>query len=55
MSTLEPESIGQLIADCADIPSALTAAADLPDPRAAAPWSVDESCAAQVEGIDAYV
>ena len=49
MSTVEPESIGDLIADCADIPPALTSAHDLPGPRAAAPWSVDEKCVAQVE------
>ncbi|MGX7826935.1 hypothetical protein ACTG9Q_17755 [Actinokineospora sp. 24-640] len=55
MSTLEPESIGDLIADCADIPSDLLAAADLPGPRAAATWSVDEKCVAQVADLDAYV
>lgn len=55
MSTLEPESIGDLIADCADIPPALTVSAALAGPRAAEAWTVDEKCVAQVADFDAYV
>jgi hypothetical protein len=55
MSTVEPESIRDLIADCDSIPPALTSANARPGPRAALPWSVDERCLAQVEDLDAYV
>ncbi|MFC5287646.1 hypothetical protein ACFPM7_11350 [Actinokineospora guangxiensis] len=55
MSTVEPETIGDLIADCDSIPSTLTSANALPGPRAAAPWSVDETCLAQVADLEAYV
>ena len=56
----EPETIGELIADCAHLPSALrppqtAAEARLPLPRAAQPWSVDDACHAQVADLDAYV
>jgi hypothetical protein len=52
---LEPESIGELIADCAGIPSSLQAE-NLPLPRQIAPpWTVDERCLAQVADLDAYV
>ncbi|WP_020657638.1 hypothetical protein [Amycolatopsis benzoatilytica] len=56
----EPETIGELIADCAHLPSALrpeatAAEARLPRPRAARPWSVDDACHAQVADLDAYV
>ncbi|WP_370939255.1 hypothetical protein [Amycolatopsis sp. cg13] len=56
----EPETIGDLIADCAHLPSALRPgqAADqarLPQPRAARPWTVDDACHAQVADLDAYV
>lgn len=52
---LEPESIGELIADCADIPASLQAE-NLPLPRQIAPpWTVDERCHAQVADLDAYV
>lgn len=54
--TTEPETLGELIADCADIPPALHAQtardARLPAPR---PWHVDEACHAQVADLDAYV
>jgi hypothetical protein len=58
--TTEPETLGELIADCAHIPSALQVkkpgAESLPLPReAAAPWSVDDACHAQVADLDAYV
>lgn len=54
----EPETLGELIADCADIPPALHAPAGrearLPAPRPR-PWTVDEACHAQVADLDAYV
>ncbi|QRP51105.1 hypothetical protein [Amycolatopsis sp. FDAARGOS 1241] len=55
----EPETIGELIADCAHIPSELRverlAGERLPLPRAARPWTVDDACHAQVADLDAYV
>jgi hypothetical protein len=51
----EPVSLDQLIDDCADIPGALRQLTrPLPTPRQAAPWRVDEACAAQVSGLDDY-
>ncbi|MBP2186288.1 hypothetical protein [Amycolatopsis magusensis] len=57
MSTLtEPETIGELIADCADLPAELHACASTPaTPKAAPHWTVDERCHAQVAELDAYV
>ncbi|WP_116203887.1 hypothetical protein [Amycolatopsis circi] len=56
----EPETLGDLIADCAHFPSALRPErsadqARLPLPRAARPWTVDDDCHAQVADLDAYV
>ncbi|MGW7539381.1 hypothetical protein [Amycolatopsis sp. NPDC054798] len=56
----EPETLGDLIADCADLPSALQPErpadqARLPLPRTARPWTVDDACHAQVADLDAYV
>jgi len=53
----EPETIGELIADCAHLPSELRPAGEgrLPNPRTAQPWSVDDACHAQVADLDAYV
>ncbi|WP_406628775.1 hypothetical protein [Amycolatopsis sp. WGS_07] len=56
----EPETIGDLIADCAHLPSTLQPGpaaeqARLPLPRAARPWTVDDACHAQVADLDAYV
>ncbi|WP_037368046.1 hypothetical protein [Amycolatopsis orientalis] len=56
----EPETIGDLIADCAHLPSELqperpSGQARLPRPRAALPWTVDDACHAQVADLDAYV
>ncbi|MEU8639710.1 hypothetical protein AB0C38_46595 [Amycolatopsis sp. NPDC048633] len=51
----EPETLSELIADCALIPATLQAE-NLPLPRSAAkPWEVDEVCHAQVAELDAYV
>jgi hypothetical protein len=52
--------MAELIADCADIPAGVRAAPrdvpprDVPLPRTAAAWSVDEACLAQVRDIDVY-
>ncbi|MFC0437294.1 hypothetical protein [Kutzneria buriramensis] len=55
MTTPEPVSLDQLIDDCADIPGALRQLVrPLPSPRQAAPWRVDETCVAQVSGLDDY-
>ncbi len=56
----EPETLGDLIADCAHLPSTLQPEqpadqARLPRPRAARPWTVDDACHAQVADLDAYV
>lgn len=58
--TTEPETLGELIADCAHIPPALQVekpgAGNLPLPReTATPWTVDDACHAQVADLDAYV
>ncbi|MBB4685159.1 hypothetical protein [Amycolatopsis jiangsuensis] len=59
--TPEPESLDELIADCAHLPSALHAprtaavAGRLPTPRSPRPWTVDDACHAQVADLDAYV
>ncbi|WP_344867979.1 hypothetical protein [Amycolatopsis ultiminotia] len=57
--TTEPENLGELIADCAHIPSALAARTppvrQLPAPRTPQPWTVDDACHAQVAELDAYV
>ncbi|WP_194240128.1 hypothetical protein [Amycolatopsis sp. YIM 10] len=55
-TTTEPETIGELIADCADLPEQLHACASTPAaPKAAPRWTVDERCHAQVAELDAYV
>jgi hypothetical protein len=52
----EPETLAELIADCAAIPPSLRAEqARLPAPRAAAPWEVDDTCLAQVSGLDEFI
>ncbi|HEU5473960.1 MAG TPA: hypothetical protein VFV67_25215 [Actinophytocola sp.] len=56
MNAPEPESMAELIADCADIPSSLRAERSyLPLPRAATHWEVDDACLAQVQDLDEYV
>jgi hypothetical protein len=51
----EPETLAELISDCADIPEGLrprlTAAPRPPAPRT---WTVDEACHSQVAGLDEY-
>ncbi|WP_409466062.1 hypothetical protein [Amycolatopsis sp. GA6-003] len=54
----EPETIGDLIADCAHLPSTLRPERPSEQdqlPRAARPWAVDDACHAQVADLDAYV
>ncbi|MBK1786205.1 hypothetical protein [Prauserella cavernicola] len=49
----EPETMAELIADCAEIPRP-----EIPgtEPVAAAePWRVDDACHAQVADLDEYV
>ncbi|WP_165777730.1 hypothetical protein [Amycolatopsis antarctica] len=55
-TTIEAETIDELIADCADIPSSLRVETDVPRPvLVALPWSVDDACHAQVADLDLYV
>jgi hypothetical protein len=55
VTSSEPVSLDQLIDDCADIPGALMRRIrPLPTPRDPAPWRVDETCVAQVSGLDDY-
>ena len=56
MTTPEAESYAELIADCADIPVALTSSEhDVPGPRAVTPWEVDEATFLQVSSLEEYV
>ncbi|MGW5052449.1 hypothetical protein [Actinokineospora sp. NPDC004072] len=55
MSTLEPENIDELIADCAAIPARLTAAGAARPAGPHTPWSVDERCFAQVAELQPYI
>ncbi|QWF78179.1 hypothetical protein [Amycolatopsis sp. CA-230715] len=51
----EPETLGELIADCALIPSSLVTETPAVPPQAARPWTVDDTCQAQVAEYDAYI
>jgi hypothetical protein len=53
---IEPESMDELIADCAHIPLSLraTSGASLAEP-AAVTWTVNDACHAQVAALDEYV
>ncbi|MEU3271872.1 hypothetical protein ABZ639_13565 [Saccharomonospora sp. NPDC006951] len=54
MSTAtEPETMAELIEDCADIPR--PSPAPLAAPSAAQPWAVSDACHAQVADLDEYV
>jgi hypothetical protein len=56
VTTPEAESFAELIADCADIPAAFRInERDLPGPRAATPWEVDDATFAQVSSLEEYV
>ncbi|SFQ37046.1 hypothetical protein SAMN05421810_106330 [Amycolatopsis arida] len=52
----EPETLGELIADCAEIPTDLRPGPP-PAPRSTVvePWTVDDACLAQVADLDTYV
>ncbi|WP_433270051.1 hypothetical protein ACQPZF_08690 [Actinosynnema sp. CS-041913] len=57
MRNTEADTLDELIDDCTAMPAELrpTTAKALPEPRAASPWQVTDACAAQVDGLDAYV
>jgi hypothetical protein len=56
VNSLEPDSLDELIADCADIPDSLCTCHQLVLPQGpAARWEVNEACLAQVNDLDAYV
>jgi len=47
--------MGELIADCGEIPLSLQAEILASRPAAALPWAVDDVCHAQVAELDYYV
>ena len=51
----EPETLSELIADCALIPDTLRAGTPPLASATARPWEVDDACHAQVAELDAYV
>lgn len=51
----EPETMGELIADCADIPRSLRTEIPRARPGAARTWAVDDDCHAQVAELDLYI
>jgi hypothetical protein len=53
--TAEPETMGELIADCGEIPRSLQAEILASRPAAAPPWAVDEACHSQVAELDFYI
>ncbi|MFD1148337.1 hypothetical protein [Saccharothrix hoggarensis] len=56
MTNIEADTLDDLIEDCTALPRELRGAATgLPEPRAAAPWQVDDAHYAQVADLDAYV
>jgi hypothetical protein len=56
VTTPEADSIAELIDDCRTIPAGLrTGRQELPLPRSAAAWSVNEACIEQVRELDEYV
>lgn len=51
----EPETLRELISDCADIPGDLRSAPQAaPLPPAPRAWSVDEACHSRVADMDDY-
>ncbi|WP_177228537.1 MULTISPECIES: hypothetical protein [Amycolatopsis] len=49
----EPETLADLIGDCADIPAELREQhRPVPPPPTPRGWAVDEACQAQVAGLD---
>lgn len=51
----EPETMEQLIADCADIPRPQPHRPQPSEAAHARPWTVDDVCHAQVAELDEYV
>jgi hypothetical protein len=52
----EADSIDELIADCAHIPTSVRVSSPHPPlPRRAPDWEVTDGCRAQVEDLDEYV
>jgi hypothetical protein len=52
---VEPETLAELISDCAEIPQDLRPVSEaVPRPPAPASWTVDDSCHAQVADLDDY-
>ncbi|WP_176439824.1 hypothetical protein [Haloechinothrix alba] len=51
----EPETMHELIADCAELPNALTPTSAVPPPPRAPTWDVDDRCCAQIADLDEYV
>jgi hypothetical protein len=51
----EPETMGELIADCGEIPRSLQAEIHPSSPAAAPPWAVDDVCHAQVAELDFFI
>lgn len=55
MTTPEADSIDELIADCAEIPTGLrNATSAIPLPRRSAGWTVPDTCLDQVRDIEDY-
>jgi hypothetical protein len=51
----EPETLAELISDCADIPADLREQRpSTPTPPAPRVWTVDDACHSQVAGLDEY-
>ncbi|NIJ13475.1 hypothetical protein FHU38_003819 [Saccharomonospora amisosensis] len=50
----EPDTLAELIADCAEIPRGPEVPAARQQ-RPAAPWTVDDACHARVVELDEYV
>lgn len=51
----EPETLAELISDCADIPQDLRLRRDTaPRPPAPREWAVDDACHSQVADLDEY-
>ena len=56
LSSVDVESMDELVEDCGAIPAALrTSTPLLPLPRLAAAWTVSDACVAAVTDLDEYV
>lgn len=54
-TTTEPETLAELISDCAEIPAGLREQRPVaPTPPAPRAWAVDDTCHSQVAGLDEY-